>query len=117
MHRDAARVLFVLLVFISTSITCAATKPWEFTLDCTQWNDKPKSVNIAGDFNGWSKDATALKQVKPNVWSTTLDLEEGLHHYKFVIDGERWISDPNGDKSLEEDDNYGGKNSGVVVGV
>src|SRR5205814_10121534 len=28
-----------------------------------------------------------------------------------------WTADPKGDKSLEEDDNYGGKNSGVMVGI
>src|SRR5690242_399930 len=81
-----------------------ADQKHEFVLDASKWNDKPKSVHVGGDFNGWSKDATPMKQVKPNVWSTTLDLTEGIHHYKFVIDGERWIGDPNGEKELEEDD-------------
>jgi glycosidase len=41
---------------------------------------------------------------------------EGQHTYKFVIDGERWISNPKGDKDLEEDDTFGGKNSGLIAG-
>jgi glycosidase len=116
-HRSRSLLLALFGMFLLVLAPIArADQKHEFLLDATQWNDKPKSVHLAGDFNGWSKDAAPMKQVKPNVWAMTLDLTEGLHHYKFVIDGERWIGDPDGDKQLEEDDNYGGRNSGVMVG-
>ncbi|HEY0009646.1 MAG TPA: alpha-amylase family glycosyl hydrolase, partial [Tepidisphaeraceae bacterium] len=87
-----------------------------FTLDASAWDDKPKSVSVAGTFNGWNKEANPLKPAGNNVWTGTIKLPEGLHHYKFVIDNERYIADPKGDPDLEIDDTYGGKNSGIIAG-
>ena len=124
MHRDAARrgicvVISLCFILLINSLAVAQKADVHtFTLDATKWNDKPKSVSVAGDFNNWSKDALSpLKQAKPNVWSADVKLTEGVHHYKFVIDGERWIGDPNADTQFDEDDNYGGKNSGVLIGL
>src|SRR5207253_3248247 len=49
-------------------------------------------------------------------WHGTVKLAEGVYHYKFVVDGSQWKNDPNADKSLEVGDNYGGVNSGVLIG-
>ena len=87
-----------------------------FTLDASQWNDKPKSVSVAGTFNSWNKEANQLQPVGNNVWSGQITLPEGLHHYKFVIDNERYIEDPKADADLSIDDTFGGKNSGVIAG-
>lgn len=89
-----------------------------FRLDAREWNDKPKSVNVAGAFQGWNKEADALKDDDGDgVWEATFPIsDEGQFAYKFVIDKDRWITDPTGDKELEIDDTYGGKNSGVIVG-
>lgn len=67
-----------------------------------------KSVFLAGSFNNW--DATALQMTKKgDVFEAKLDLKNGEYQYKFVLNGETWITDPeNGDRA---DDNYGGKNS------
>ncbi|CAN5466752.1 hypothetical protein BH09PLA1_BH09PLA1_16870 [soil metagenome] len=120
MNRDAARrgfrlfsIFAILIALAASSLNAARTQ--EFTFDASNSSEKPKTVNLAGSFNGWSKDATPMKQVRPDVWSTTVELEEGLHHYKFVLNGDKWISDPLADKSLEEDA-PGGPNSGIVVG-
>ncbi|MEA2735225.1 MAG: cyclomaltodextrinase / maltogenic alpha-amylase / neopullulanase, partial [Humisphaera sp.] len=78
---------------------------------------QPRSVHVAGDFNGWSRDATPMTRGGDNVWAARAKLTEGVHLYKFVVDGDRWINDPNADKSLEADDGHGGKNSGVLVGA
>ena len=112
--RSWGRVLPILLVLLLTSLLRA--EEHEFVFDASNSTDKPSRVNLAGEFNGWSKDATPMKQVRPNVWSATVNLDEGLHHYKFVLDGGRWISDPTADKELDQDDNFGGKNSGVMIG-
>lgn len=89
-----------------------------FRLDAREWADKPKKVNVAGSFQGWNKDQTALADADlDNVWEGTAKVEaDGDYQYKFVVDGERWITDPTGDKELEIEDTYGGKNSGMIVG-
>ncbi len=89
-----------------------------FRLDAREWDEKPKRVNVAGAFQGWNKDQNALTDDNGDgVWEVTVPVtDEGQFGYKFVIDGERWIADPTGDKELEIDDTYGGKNSGVIVG-
>jgi len=73
-------------------------------------------VNVAGDFNNWSTDANAMQRGDDGVWRAAVPMSEGVHHYKLVVNGSQWVTDPKGDKSLEEDDNYGGKNSGIFAG-
>ena len=46
-------------------------------------------------------------------WAATVQLPAGRHLYKLIVDG-KWIPDP--ENTEQEDDNYGGKNSVVVVG-
>jgi glycosidase len=76
----------------------------------------PSRVNVAGTFNGWSMDATPMTRGEDGTWRAKVNINEGVHHYKFVVDGNQWLSDPGGDKSLEVDDNHDGKNSGILVG-
>ncbi|MEM1013912.1 MAG: alpha-amylase family glycosyl hydrolase, partial [Planctomycetota bacterium] len=51
-----------------------------------------------------------------NIWELTLPMSPGRYGYKFVVDGDRWLTDPTDDSELRIDDGYGGQNSGVVVG-
>lgn len=54
-----------------------------------------RSVAVAGDFNGWSREATPLEDVAGSgQWVVTLPLAPGRHEYAFVVDGERWVADP-----------------------
>jgi glycosidase len=73
------------------------------------------NVVVAGDFNGWSQQANPLKGMGNGVYRTSVDLTEGVHQYKFVVDG-RWTNDPQSDRELEESDGFGGKNSAVLIG-
>ena len=59
----------------------------------------PQRVNVAGDFNNWSSDANAMTK-EGDVWRTSVPMSKGIHHYKFVIDGNRWVNDPKADKIL-----------------
>ena len=68
-------------------------------------NHPAKQVNLAGDFNGWSKVATPMNDEGGGTFVATIDLSEGIHQYKFVVDGEKWMNDPHGDRKLEVDDN------------
>ena len=88
-----------------------------FQLDTSDWHDQPRSVHVAGSFNGWNKESDAMRLTGDRVWSAEVDLPDGVHHYKFVIDGDRWINDPvHSDTGLEESDNFGGVNSAVLIG-
>ncbi len=60
-----------------------------------QGDETTKSVSIAGSFNDWNKDRHQM--VGPDedgAFTATLTMEEGLHEYKFVVNGDRWIHDP-----------------------
>jgi glycosidase len=73
------------------------------------------NANVAGDFNGWSSTQTPMRKLGDH-YEADVKLTEGVHYYKFVIDG-KWLNDPQSDPELEVTDSYGGKNSGVLVGL
>jgi cyclomaltodextrinase len=75
----------------------------------------PRHVFVAGDFNGWSTDATPMHR-HGSAYTVKVPLTPGIHHYKFVVDG-NWLNDPEAPKNLQEDDGSGGVNSGVLVGL
>ena len=51
------------------------------------------SVAVAGSFNSWS--STASKMTKSgSTFTYTTTLSEGIHQYKFVVNGSTWITDP-----------------------
>ncbi len=53
-----------------------------------------REVFVAGSFNGWDPCQQPLKpRAKSGAYVTTLDLPEGTHEYKFVVDG-NWQIDP-----------------------
>jgi len=69
-------------------------------------------VTVAGSFNGWSPDASALRDKGDGTYELTLPLAPGRYTYKFVVDGQ-WQPDPShGDR---EPDGHGGQNSVVEV--
>jgi len=86
----------------------------KFSLDTSSWDQQPTSISLAGDFNGWNSTATPMKK-EGNVWTVTVPLSPGVHQYKFVADGQRWLPDPKADPALDADDGNGGKNSGIKV--
>jgi len=73
---------------------------------------KPVKVNVAGSFNGWSKDAVSLRADARGVFRATVPLGPGSYTYKFVVDGQ-WTPDPS--NPLREADGFGGSNSVLKV--
>jgi peroxiredoxin len=56
---------------------------------------KAKTVHLAGTFNDWKE--TALKMDGPGAdgrYTAKVTLKAGNHEYKFVVDGNRWRTDP-----------------------
>lgn len=81
-----------------------------------------RQVNVAGEFNNWV--GTVDGRFDPNIdpmsdpdgdgiWEITLPLPPGRYQYKFVVDQVDWQEDPGNPETT--DDNYGGKNSILVV--
>jgi len=74
--------------------------------------DEAKEVYVAGSFNGWDPKAYQLKWINGK-WYIDLYLREGIHSYKFVVDGE-WIIDPA--NPLKGPNEYGSENSLISFG-
>ena len=72
------------------------------------------SVALAGGFNGWSTTATPMRR-SGDRWTATIDLGPGMHSYKFVRNGDEWLSDPR--NVLTEPDGFGGINSRFGLAV
>jgi hypothetical protein len=68
------------------------------------------SVAVAGDFNDWATDSTFLEDPEGDgVFVGTLRLPPGSYSYMFVVDGERWVSDPYAVN--HRDDGFGNRNA------
>ena len=70
-------------------------------------------VAVVGDFNDWNPAAAPLSAAG-GVWSGQLDVPVGRHDYAFVVDGERWVRDPNAPQAPA--DEFGAGYSVLVVG-
>jgi hypothetical protein len=72
-----------------------------------------RSVHVAGTFNGWDPRAFALTRAEVGgAFGGELVLAKGRHEYKFVINGDTWIPDP--DNPLKT---TGYENSILLAGV
>jgi hypothetical protein len=73
-----------------------------------------KQVGLAGTFNQWNQSATPLVRTgNGGVWTVTVTLPAGQHQYAFVVDGQRWVTDP---AAPAVDDGFGRRNSVIAVG-
>lgn len=68
---------------------------------------KPASVFVVGSFNDWrvtGDGAVNMASPKRGVWRAALNLGGvgDLHYYKFVLDGERWLHDPENPDRVED---------------
>jgi serine protease AprX len=77
-------------------------------------NRVPRSVELAGDFNGWDSTKIRLHESEEGTWSCWIPTPPpGRYRYKFVIDETLWIEDPANNE--KEPDGFGGWNSRLVV--
>ena len=71
-----------------------------------------KAVFVAGSFNNWRPDATAMKLSKGGRWAQDLVLPPGKYEYLFHVDGQ-WTPDPQARGYTPNP--FGGKNSLLEV--
>jgi hypothetical protein len=83
---------------------------YNYAFEFHERNDA-KKVLVAGSFNNWNREE--LRMIKtPGGWILPLYLSEGIHDYKFIVDGE-WITDP-ANKMLRPD---GKGNFNSLIGI
>ncbi len=74
-----------------------------------------QSVTLAGTFNGWNRESTPLAGPDADgYWTARVELPAGTHEYKFVVDGARWLRDPENGAGIN--DNHNGQNSVLRLG-
>ncbi|MFO0826852.1 MAG: alpha amylase N-terminal ig-like domain-containing protein [Phycisphaerales bacterium] len=87
---------------------------WDVSFSLSLARDARRVV-VAGDFNGWNRDALEMRRGADGVWRATTTLKPGAWQYKFVVDGNTWLQDPR--NPLGTDDNNGGQNSVLKLGA
>ena len=65
------------------------------------------SVQLLGDFTHWQNQPVHLKKENDGLWRTSVPLEPGTYHYRFVVDGQ-WHDDP--DCTLRVPNPFGSEN-------
>lgn len=123
----AASVLFVALAPLSLtpSVGGLAQAPSLLTpashapgaggngLKFSLYSPQAHSVVLIGDFNGWG--STAEVKLAPSgngTWSVTVPLPAGRYQYAFLIDGQRWVTDPRAEQRVNDDF---GRQSAVAI--
>lgn len=51
------------------------------------------SVQLVGDFTHWQETPVNLRKDADGVWRSSIKLEPGTYHYRFLVDGQ-WQDDP-----------------------
>ena len=73
-----------------------------------------KSVEVVGSFTDWRPGAVVLRdEDHDGVWRGAVVLPVGQHEYMFVVDGERWVTDPLAGRYV--DDGFGRQNALLIV--
>jgi 1,4-alpha-glucan branching enzyme len=76
---------------------------------------RARSVAIAGDFNDWNPQSTALRPTNlGSAWVAQVPVPPGRYRYAFLVDGTRWIADPVA--PLAPADDFGTASSVLTVG-
>jgi hypothetical protein len=106
----AALIIFFAFTFIfnlpNTSSICSAKVQFSLRLS----NNKTHTVAIAGDFNSWNSGDNLLEDPDGDgIWTGTLKLKPGRYEYMFVLDGKKWVPDPNALRYVK--DGFGNKNA------
>ncbi len=79
-------------------------------------SEEARTVAVAGDFNDWNPELFHLRDPDGDgVWTGLFPLPPGLHKYMFLIDGERWETDPRAERYV--DDGFGMRNAIINVAL
>ena len=91
--------------------TGAARVYVEFTLEAPDAGE----VAVAGDFTDWAPSVELHDHDGDGVWSGRVPLQPGIHEYMFVVDGQRWVTDPHAERYAR--DGFGNRNAVLTVAL
>ena len=135
MKNMIAKKIILLSILVLMLTSCALnfikkrlSPPYEVEGGILFQYDAPsaRQVNLAGNFpnNEWLKHGDKIDVMRDDgergdrvagdgIWSIIKPLSAGRYEYKFVVDHNSWVEDPNALETVE--DGYGGKNSVLIV--
>jgi len=107
-----ALVLFVNFVWLSPDMLPNGLTEVRFSLRA---GAEPLSrVAVVGDFNDWNPDKNLLRDEDGDgIWTVTLNLEPGRYEYMFILDGQKWVPDPEAYRYVR--DGFGNKNAVIEI--
>ncbi|PKN02111.1 MAG: hypothetical protein CVU77_01435 [Elusimicrobia bacterium HGW-Elusimicrobia-1] len=111
----AAVFSVALLMTTALSAVIAPTQKISFLYE-PRPGEAVNSVAVVGSFNQWNSSKDLMRRRPDGKFEAKLELKEGLHLYKLVVNGDRWMEDPKADAALKKEDGFGGFNSGIAVG-
>lgn len=95
------------------SLTTAPTSSARVYVELSFKAKDASSVAVAGDFTNWKPDVALQDPDGDGVWTALVPVSPGVHQYMFVVDGDRWVTDP--DASRYVDDGFGHRNAVLAI--
>jgi hypothetical protein len=76
--------------------------------------EQASSVAVAGDFSDWEPVPLEPRTVAgERIWTSVVPLPSGEHQYMFVVDGEKWVTDPLA--PVQREDGFGNRNAVINI--
>lgn len=77
-------------------------------------DENANNIAIAGDFNNWEPHPLTEQQINgEDVWTGFFAMPRGENKYMFVVNGEKWVTDPLA--NMYQDDGFGNKNAIIYL--
>ena len=95
MRQTTFCVLFMMLLVAAMPMMAhdaEANRARSLTGTVLEYTGSAQTVEVAGEWDDWAQPVTMVET--NGVWKATLELDEGLYCYKFIVDG-AYIFDPN----------------------
>lgn len=73
------------------------------------------SVSVGGDFDEWQGSHPLEDPDGDGIWTGRVPVKPGLHAYMFLVNGSRWVTDPEAEHY--SNDGFGNRNAVVAVAV
>lgn len=100
MFTLAQRVLIILLpAAVFVVLVCQKFDKriaTEFCFDNRSGKYDIQQLSVSADFNDWSRNRHFLRDTEENnLWRVIIPLNQGSYLYRFILNGQRWLRDPN----------------------
>jgi len=113
----AAVALVAFTVFINFNLFSPGVNPnglTEVQFSLRAGAESISSVAVVGDFNDWNPNKHLLQdENEDGIWTATLRLEPGRYEYMFILDGQKWVPDPEAYRYVR--DGFGNKNAVIEI--